>query len=258
MNRFGRGTERPVSAVSGPVLGLLAAAFTAQVAWQLALHPPAPAAADLSPPPSAQVLRLASLGEPAALARLAMVWLQAFDSRGDNSIPYQHLDYARLVGWLHSILITDPRSEYPLFAAARIYAENPDPAKVRRIFEFIYTAFAADPNHRWPALAHAALLAKHRLNDLPLARRYAAAIQQRLASDDSVPLWAKQMEVFILEDMDELEAAKVMLGGMLAAGRIRNPEERRFLEGRLEELKQRLKDRSKQDRSKPPAVETSS
>ena len=41
--------------------------------------------------------------------------------------------------------------------------------------------------------------------------------------------------------MNELEAAKVMLGGMLAAGRIRDPEERRFLQGRLEELDRRLK-----------------
>lgn len=206
------------------------------------MRPVATAATDLPSPPTVEALRLASLGEPAALARLMMVWLQAFDSRGDNALPYQHLDYARLAGWLHAILTTDPASEYPLFVAARIYAENPDPSKMRRILEFIYEEFAADPNRRWPALAHAALLAKHRLHDLPLARRYAAAIQ-RLATDDSVPLWAKQMEIFILEDMNELEAAKVMLGGLLATGRIRDPEEQRFLEGRLKELEQRLNTR---------------
>ena len=168
-----------------------------------------------------------------------MVWLQAFDSRGDNAIPYRDLDYGRLIAWLRAILATDPRSEYPLFAAARVYGENPDPAKMRQIFDFIFSEFGADPNRRWPALAHAALLAKHRLNDLPLARRYAAAIQ-RQATAASVPLWAKQMEIFILEDMNELEAAKVMLGGLLATGRISDPEERRFLQGRLEELEQRL------------------
>jgi len=171
-----------------------------------------------------------------------MVWLQSFDSRGDNEIRYRHLDYGRLVGWLHAILATDPRSEYPLFAAARVYAENPEPSKMRRIFDFIFEEFAADPNRRWPALAHAALLAKHRLQDLPLARRYAAAIQQ-LATDDSVPSWARQMEVFILDDMNELEGAKIMLGGLLAAGLIRDPEERRFLQGRLEDLERRLKER---------------
>ncbi|MDH5578473.1 MAG: hypothetical protein OEZ09_08425, partial [Betaproteobacteria bacterium] len=55
-----------------------------------------------------------------------------------------------------------------------------------------------------------------------------------------VPLWAKQMEVFILEDMNELEAAKIMLGGMLASGRLEDPGERRFLKERLEELERRV------------------
>jgi len=234
-----RGVERPLSAVPAGVLYLLAAAVAAQLAWSIAQRPPAPAAADLPPAPSANVLRLAGFGETAALARLAMVWLQAFDSRGDNEIPYQRLDYGRLIAWLQAILATDPRSEYPLFAASRVYGENPDPAKMRQIFDFIFNEFSADPNRRWPALAHAALLAKHRLNDLPLALRYAAAIQHQ-ATGASVPLWARQMEIFILEDMNELQAAKVMLGGLLAAGRIRDPEERRFLQRRLDDIERRL------------------
>ena len=232
--------ERPVAAVPGWILGLLAAAFAAQLAWHVLRQPVPPTAADLPPAPAAQMLRLASFGEPAALARLAMVWLIAFDSRGDNAIPYQKLDYGRLLAWLDAILTADPRSDYPLFAASRIYAENTDPAKTRRMCEYIFSVFAEDPNRRWAALAQAALLAKHRLHDLPLARRYAAAIQ-RYTTDPTVPSWARQTEIFILEDMDELEAAKVMLGGLLATGRIRDEEERRFLQGRLEEIERRQK-----------------
>ena len=169
-----------------------------------------------------------------------MLWLQAFDSSGDNAIPYQRLDYARLTAWLRAILAIDPRSGYPLFVAARVYAENADPEKARRMLEFIFDEFGRDPNRRWPALAHAALLAKHRLHDLPLARRYAAAIQ-KLTTDPTIPSWARQMEIFILEDMDELEAAKIMLGGLLASGQLRDPEERRFLQNRLEQIEQRMK-----------------
>jgi len=235
-------TERPLSAVPRWVLALLVLSLSAQVVWRLAQRPAAPSATDLPPAPWASALRLASLGETAALARVAMVWLLSFDSRGDNAIPYQKLDYARLAGWLSAILHTDPRSGYPLFAAARIYAENADPAKARAMLELIYSEFAADPNRRWSALAHAALLAKHRLHDLPLARRYAAAVQ-RLATGEDVPLWARQMEIFILEDMNELEAARIMLGGLLASGQIRDPQERRFLEGKLRELQQRSQPR---------------
>ena len=96
----------------------------------------------------------------------------------------------------------------------------------------------ADPDRRWSSLAQAALVAKHRLKDLPLARRYAAAIQQNVRSAD-VPLWARQMEIFILEDMNELQAARILLGGLLESGAVRDPAEARFLRQRLEELERR-------------------
>ena len=47
------------------------------------------------------------------------------------------------------------------------------------------------------------------------------------------------MEVFILEDMNELDAARIMLGGMLASGAIRDPDEARFLRQKLDELERR-------------------
>ena len=233
-------SERPVAAVPRWVVALLASALVVQIAWQAQRQVRAPAASDLPPAPTAAALRLAAFGETAAFARLTMIWLQAFDSRGDNAIPYQRLDYVRLAAWLRAILAVDPRSAYPLFAAARVYAENVGAEKARRMFDLIFEEFVREPNARWPSLAHAALLAKHRLNDLALARRYAAAIQ-RQTTDPSVPSWARQMEIFILEDMNELEAARIMLGGLLATGRIRDPEERRFLESRLKDIERRLK-----------------
>ena len=179
-------------------------------------------------------MRLASFGEPQAAARLAMLYVQ---SRG-----HRELDYERLVDWLRAILELDPRSDAPMFAAARVYADNPDPSRSRRMLEFVHHAFLQDPNRRWPALAHAALLAKHRLKDLPLARRYAADID-RHATGPGVPLWARQMEIFILEDMNQLEAAKVLLGGLLQSGKIDDPAEARFLAQRLQELEVRLSGR---------------
>ena len=223
--------ERPLAAVPPWLWLALGAALSAQLAWQAALGPARAAASHLPPPPSVQALRLASLGEAEALSRLSMLYLQAFNMR--------ELDYARLRGWLGAVLELDPRSQYALFAASRIYAEHPDAARSRAMLEFVYQHFLLDPDRRWPWLAHGALLAKHRLKDLPLARRYAAAIQ-RHASGGDVPLWARQMEVFILEEMNELEAAKIMLGGMLASGAVRDPGEARFLKERLDELEARI------------------
>ncbi|MDH4174676.1 MAG: hypothetical protein OEW90_14385 [Betaproteobacteria bacterium] len=231
--------ERPLSAVPLWLWALLGTTLAVQIGLRAVGPPPAATAADLPPAPRAAALRAASLGEPAAAARLAMLYLQAFDLGAGNALPYSRLDYTRLRAWLRAIQDTDPRSAYPLFSAARVYAEVEDPARARAMLAFIHEAYREDPNRRWPALAHAALLAKHRLKDLPLARRYATDLQ-RLTTDPGVPLWAKQMEVFILEDMNELEAAKIMLGGMLASGRLEDPGERRFLKERLEELERRM------------------
>jgi hypothetical protein len=232
------GRERPLSVVPAWLWALLAASLAAQVALQEWRPPPSAGAADLPPAPQAVALRVASLGEPAAAARLAMLYVQAFDLGAGNTRPYKNLDYGRLRAWLRAILDTDPRSRYPLFVAARVYAEVDDPARCRTMLDFIHEAFLEDPNRRWQSLAHAALLAKHRLHDLPLARRYAADLQ-RLTTDPTIPLWAKQMEIFILEDMNELQAARVMLGGLLASGRLQDPGERRFLQQRLKELERR-------------------
>src|SRR4051812_9285904 len=225
---------RPVS--SGPVS--IFAPLPPPLRLPIAPRPPRPAppgSADLPPAPRAEALRLASFAEESAAARLAMLYLQAFDYRGDNRVPYQKLDYARLTGWLSAILALDPRSDYPLFSAARIYAETPDPERSRQMLEFVHRAFLEDPNRRWPWLAHAALLAKHRLHDLPLALRYARAIE-RYTSDPNVPSWAKQMQIFILEDMNELDAARTMIVSLLESGRIHDPAEIRFLKERLLEL----------------------
>lgn len=229
--------QRPVTAIPRWILCLLAASFLIQIGWKAQIRPGNPQAEDLPIPPRLEALQVAALGEPATFARLAMLYLQSFDYSGTNAIPYRKLDYERLIGWLGTIQALDPSSEYPLFLAARVYAEVPDPTRQRMMLEFVYAQFQLDPNRRWPAAAHAALVAKHRLKDLPLALKYAQGIE-RLTTARDIPLWAKQMHIFILEDMNEIEAARIMLGGLLASGRIQDEAEKQFLEHRLKRLEE--------------------
>src|SRR3979409_2100977 len=87
--------QRPFSDVPAWLWGALFAALAAQLAWQATRLPGAPR-------PEAR--RLASFGEPEAAAQLAMLYLQSFDLGGANVLPYQKLDYARLIDWLRAIL----------------------------------------------------------------------------------------------------------------------------------------------------------
>ena len=232
--------ERPLSHVSTPVLALLAAGLVLQIGLHASLPKPQAKAPDLLPPPAATLLRLASLGEPIALAKILMLQLQAFDYRSGTRVPYRDLDYARVEDWLARILDLDPLGQYPLLAASRLYAEVPDEARQRSMLEFVYRQYLLDPNRRWPWLAHATFLAKHRLKDMTLALRYAHALQEFTTARE-VPAWAKTMEIFIREDLDELETARLMIGGLLESGTITDRGELVFLDGRLHEIEERLK-----------------
>ncbi len=231
-------SQRSIAGVPRGVLALLALGLAAQIGLKATAPPPRTAAEDLAPAPSIAALRLASFGDPVALGKTLMLYLQAFDYQSGSKVPYRDLDYSRLEAWLARILELDPRGQYPLLAASRLYAEVPVEAKQRSMLEFVYRQFLLDPDRRWPWLAHATAIAKHRLHDLPLALRYARAIQ-RYAVADNVPIWAKQMEIFILEDMNELETARLIIGGYLQSGTVKDPAELRFLDERLRQLEAR-------------------
>jgi hypothetical protein len=227
------GLERPVSAVPRGIILVLVVAFAAQLAWHQRLPAPVAGAADLPAAPAPGLLRVAALGEEQALSRLLMLWLQSFDNQPGISVPFSKLDYGRVALWLDRILALEPRSRYPLLSAARIYGEVPDPGRRRIMIEFLERQFLLAPDARWPWLAHAVFLAKHRLRDLPLALRLARTLRENTGAD-RVPGWARQMEFFVLEDMGDLEGAQVLLGGLIESGDIKDPAEVHFLEQRLQ------------------------
>ena len=225
--------ERAVGQVPRPVLLVFVAALCLQIAWQAWQPRPSARAEALGAPASPSTLRALSLGEPIALAQLLTLYLQAFDNQPGVSIPFLELDYARVVAWLGTILELDPVGQYPLLMASQVYAQVPDAARQRQMCEFVRNQFDRDPDRRWRWLAHCAVMAKHRLGDTRLALSYADAIARsaRHASN-----WARQMRIFILEDLGELEAAKILLGGLLASGEVQEPKEIHFLMERLKAL----------------------
>jgi hypothetical protein len=215
-------------------LALLAGTLILQIAWHAALPRPVARAEALAPPPAPSVLRVAALGEPIALAQLLVLYLQAFDNQPGISIPYQELDYGRVTQWLSAILGLDPAGQYPLLLASQLYGQVLDRGKQRAMCDFVFGEFKRDPDRRWRWLAHCAIMAKHRLDDGRLALTYADAIAREARHASS---WARQMRIFILEDLGEREAATVLLGGLLASGEVTDSREIHFLTERLKTLK---------------------
>jgi len=212
-----------------------------QLLWHTWLPGPQARAMALPHPPPDGYLRLLGFGEPAVLSRLVSLWLQAFDNQPGISIPFVALDYERVTGWLRVSLRLDPANVYPLLVASHLYAEVPDPAKARRMLAFVESEFKLAPATRWRWMVNAVLTAKHRLGDLPLALALARQITD---AEAEIPGWARQMQIFVLEDLGELEAAEILAGGMLHSNEIASRHEKIFLNQRLEKLRAAISQRA--------------
>lgn len=234
--RLRRWNERRLAEMPLWVIVLFVAAIGCQLGTAALRPAPRASAVDLPMPPSKATLGVLAFGDPIPLGQAMALYLQAFDNQPGVSIPFAALDYDRVQAWLDSVLALDPVGQYPLLMASHLYAQVLlHPEKQRQMSEFIYRQFFTDPNRRWPSLAHMAIMAKHRLKDLPLALRYADAIRDH-AQSPGVPSWARQMHIFLREDMGELETAKILLGGLLASGTVTDVHELRFLTQRLKEM----------------------
>lgn len=232
------GHTRPWHEVPAAARIAFAGCLLAAVSWQALQPAPRARLEPLPPAPSAALLRVLAGGDARLASRFVMLWLTSFDAQPGASLPYASLDYARLRDWLALALDLDASAQYPLLAASRLYGEIRDPARSRLMLDFVAARYAEDPARRWRWLAHAVFVAQHRLHDAALARRYAHLLAAAPMSA-AIPGWARQLEVFVLEGFGELEAARVLLGGLLDAGQITDERERVFLLRRLDELRAR-------------------
>ena len=230
---------RSIATIPKPVVLLIFLGMSAQIFWHSVQPDNRAQAQDLVSSPSVSSWQLLSLGDPVFLAKILMLWLQAFDNQPGVSVPYNDLDYDKVEGWLGAILQLDPGGQYPLLAASRLYAQVPDEAKQRQMLEFVYQQFLIDPQNRWPWLAHASIVAKHRLKDLPLALKFSRAIVDKSTSN-GIPAWASQLQLLVLEDMGELETMQFLIGGLLTSGKITDPKEISFLNQRLQALNKKI------------------
>lgn len=234
---FDRTAERSWRVVPRSVVAGLVLALASHVAVRSVAPLPVGRAEALDVPPTQGAVVALAGGERIATAYALALRLQAFDNQPGVSIPFAQLDYGRVESWLALMLRLDSVSQYPLVMASHLYGQvfgHPD--KQRQMADFVYREYLRDPDRRWPWLAHVAIMAKHRLKDLPLAIRYADAIRDH-AKGPQVPSWAREMHIFLREDAGEVESARALLGGLLDSGTVTDPQEFRFLSERLQALK---------------------
>lgn len=227
-------SARSYAAVPRWVLALFVSALILHGVLRYAEPRPSAAAAALPAPLAVPALRVLSLGDTQVLSQSLTLYLQAFDNQPGISLPFVTLDYARVSEWLNAALALDPAAQYPMMMASQLYGQVPDAARQRSMCAFVHHHFLRHPDARWRWLAHCAIMARHRLKDMPLALRYAEDITRHAGKASG---WARQMRIFLLEDMGEAERAAILLGGLLAGNEVTDPKELHFLSEQLEKLK---------------------
>jgi hypothetical protein len=214
-------------------------ALVAGLQATLAMRRDAPqvSASALGHPPSAHLMRIASLDDPLPAVKVLNLLLQTYDVQPGLSLSFRHLDYQQLVLWLGRIVELDPQGQYPLLAAARLYSNVfEDPRRQQLMTDFVARQFLGDPAGRWQWMVHAVYVAKSQIHDIPLALSYAASLRQLAEKFPQIPYWAAQLEIFIRANEGDAEGAKALLGALLDSGKITDENEQRFLLQTLESL----------------------
>ncbi len=227
---------RPIKSINPLVTILLAIAFITQIAFHHISYKNDDTRSNLNSAPNPNYFKIISMGESSALAKLTLLWIQAFDSQSGVKLRYSDLDYEKLSQWLDVIIELNPNSDYPMLLASQIYTMVPDKNKKRAALEYVYKKFQEKPNQNWRWLSQCSVIAKHQLNDFELALKYARAIRQHASN---APTWAKQMEALLLDDIGEYQTAEIILGGLISSQQYKDEKELLFLQDKLTEIKQR-------------------
>ena len=170
---------------------------------------------------------------------LLMFKVQLHDNQRGQHESYKNLDYKTLAQWLLMLSRLNLQSDYPAFLATRVYSQVDDPNKIRMVIDVIDQLFEQDPLLHWRRMTEACLLAKHQLKDLDLALKLASKVAD-LPASIHLPFWARDMKLILLDELNELESAQVLISSMLQSNSITDEDELRFLQFRLLKIQQQM------------------
>jgi len=193
----------------------------------------------LEQPKSEWVYRLMSLNSVSLMAHMLTLKLQLHDNQQGRHVRYKNISYQKLSEWLLMLQSLNKDSEYTTLLAARVFTNTPNKQQLKRILETVVKLFEVNPQKNWRWMAEGAVIAKYHLKDLNIALSMAKKIAQQPKAIN-IPMWARDLQFIILEEMNLLDSATYIVEQSLKDTKGMHPDERRFLKKRLSALKQKV------------------
>lgn len=181
----------------------------------------------LEEPPGAAEALARGLGDGQFFFRSATLRLQHVGQMDGRMIPWREIDYDDVAGWFALLDRFDTRADIVPAMAAFLYSSTQDDADIPLLVDYLVAHGSRDPARKWRWLATAVHLARHRAGDIDRALEIARLLT---AIEAEIPLWARQMEVFVLTGMGEREAARALLVSILQTDASLPDYERRWIE----------------------------
>lgn len=189
-----------------------------------------------------------SFGDNQLYFRSLALNLQMSGDTFGRSTPLKDYDYPKLLEWFRLLDTLDYKSNFVPSIAAYYFSRSQNSSDVKYVLDYLEEHSYRDPEANWWWLSQSIYLANSVLKDKPRAIRIAAELRKVKAE---MPLWARQMEAFLREDMgDKAQAERIMCETFRDAGHLKDAPKREqdfmihFFEERMKEA---LKDKSLED-----------
>ena len=188
------------------------------------------------PVPSEKGAVVMTLGDTQLSYRMGALTLQNLGDDGGRVTPLKNYDYTKLSAWFGLLKKLDPVSNHVPLIAAYYFGATREPDQALIVAKYLGEIGQDPSGEKWRWLAHAVFLARYRANDLDfaLALAYKLAAMQ-LDRGREMPIWARQMPVFVLTARGEKDAARAIMGGILMTDKNLKPNEINFMKGFLAE-----------------------
>lgn len=183
---------------------------------------------NVPPPPGKQSIAGMGLGDKEFAYRNIGLMLQNLGDTGGRSTPLSDYNYDHLSAWFFLADRLDQKSNFVPFLAAYYFGVVQDASKLPPLIDYLTLVGQREYGEKWRWLAHGIHLAKYRLNDLDLALSMAEKLSAMTVPD--LPVWAKTMDVLVMNDKGEKQAAyEILMQTLQTEGDKLHPTETLFM-----------------------------
>jgi hypothetical protein len=185
------------------------------------------------PVPSHRGAIMMTLGDSEFSYRYGAITLQNLGDYGAEITPLKDYNYDKLGAWFWLLNSLDPASNHVPMLAAYYFGGTTVPKDVAIVVKYLATVGQEPVGNKWRWLAQSIFLARHRMNDLPLALDLAYKLSKMKPVGDTLPGWAKQMPAFVLNAKGDNADARRIMEDILLSAEYLHPNEVNFMKDYL-------------------------